>query len=74
MRGEDQEVLNPIAMADVDLIYRHVDRRTVHFGHRLDPLDKLAYGKSMTANYVAESKTGLDKLYPKCKKCFGLKG
>jgi len=73
LRGEGDDVCKPRSVADVNRVYRHVDRGTVHLGHTLDPLDKLGCERSLTANYVVESETRFDKLFPKCKDCFGLK-
>ena len=73
LRGEDEEEGKPISSADLNVIYRHVDRKTVHFGNSLDPLDKLACSRPLTAKYVVEAEDRFERLFPKCKTCFGLK-
>ena len=60
-------------MRHVEVILRHVERRTVHYGHLFDREDKLACGKQRTANYVVCAESSVDKLFPKCKDCFGLR-
>ena len=71
--GEDQDEVVQHRHADTSVILRHVERRTVHFGHLFDREDKLACGKPRNVNYVVCAETSVDRLFPKCKDCFGLR-
>ena len=56
--------------ACLDMVYRHVSRKTVHFGH-VSQADVLACGRRLTVHQCVAQGDHAD-LWPKCKDCFGL--
>ena len=54
--------------ANVTMVYRHVNRRTIHYGN-LDDFDRLACSRALNSNYVQELRDPF-KLWPLCRDCF----